>query len=382
MAMLILTTVHFVDHVKAQNDYYFIYSINSDFSGNATLKQNSISTTIPFKANSTAELRVTISSYNKTCNNLLLNLTGNTMIQYSLLVPQKTTIPLKFSNSTVVCSMKDLWVRLLNQTFTTTTPILNSTSRLTYNYTLRFIGVEDVSNITSIHLKSVFNSTGLVNYNNTIDSYGLNSTADVYLSLIDNFLIRMRAESFFKVDSINQNTILFGRGYVELALKSTDYSNLYYTGPINTSSFKTNLGVDFSIITNSNIKSINVSGNKMTLITTGNGTAYLTVIYGKPRLGISIGNVNLTIDDKNANYTTIYMFDYAILSTSYTQSERRIDIDLGANVGVYNFTQTSQSQTTSQQVNWSYIIYPVIIAVVFALIIVALLWRRTTFKSS
>jgi len=368
----------------SEASYFFDYSIISNYSGNVTIKQGSFSVTSKVTFNINASLLVFQEPINNTCYILKLNLNGTLKTNYSLFASMNINYPLKFSNSTILCSIKDLWKKIFEQNFTQTALMQNYTPFINYNFTAQFVGVEKINNITSLHIKSLIDSNGNLKSNGNFYNYKLNSTIDIYLSVPQNILLKANLSSILYLESVNDNTIMKYNliGDMNILLRNTNYHNFYHQTLINIHSFKTNLGVDFAIVTNTTLKSININGASMTLSTEGNYTTFLMIFYGKPKLGISIENIDIKIDNIKKDFSLIYMFDYAIISVEFSQSQRTIDIDLGANVGVYNYSQASPEIKQTGNVGWFNVLYTVIIALTFSILIILLLRKRSTFKSS
>jgi hypothetical protein len=355
------------------NSIFFKYLADFHFSGNVTSSQYGFIIKTPYEGNLSGLLMIELKPINTSCYQALYRFSGKLHVNYKLLTPKELSRDLNFSNSTILCSIKDIW-KIVTST-SPTTQTYNFT-RFSYNYVVNYKGVVTKNNVPSVYLASFFNSSGTIFDNKSKTDYSMISLGDYYFSLVENIPIEFKIKTsiYLNYTTPQSKNVIFLDSLSYITLNQTNY-NLEQINNYNVLNFKTNLGVNFTIITNSTVQRISISGSKLSMQTNGTGKAFLSIFYGKPNLAISLKNIDVKINGKSTQYNLLYLLDYSMINLKYTQSVNEIEIDLGSNVGFYNYTAIKSTQATSQPFDFSIIIIA-IIAFILALLAIFFLRRR------
>lgn len=357
---------------------FFKYLMNLHFNGNVTSTQYGLVINIPYNGNLTGLLTIELKPINASCYQTLSSFSGKLHVTYKILTSKELSRDLNYSNSTILCSIKDIW-KIVISTSPTTTNAYNFT-RFSYNFEVNYKGIVAKNGILSVYLSSLFNSSGTIIDGRTKTDYSIISVGDHHFSLVENIPIesKIKVSSSLNYTAPESKNMIFSSSIFTLTLNQTNYNMNQQINNYNVLSFKTNLGVNFTIITNSTIQRILISGSKLSMSTNGTGKAFLTMFYGKPNLAISLENIDVKINGKSTQYNLLYLFDYSMINLKYNQSVNEIEIDLGSNVGFYNYTATTgtkSTEVTPQPSNFSIIIIT-ILAFILALLAIFFLRRR------
>ncbi len=391
LLLLLLFDLNLVNIYAYKEDFSLKYSLISNLKVDLILTKDSYGKSYSFNGTPRFIIDLDFKRYNDTCYYMKYTIIGsiNLNIPREILgIPNFIRIfdifnnPIQYSNSTLVCSIGGATTEVLGSNLTSIIMPLNFTNLdLSYNVNLNYRGITKYKNIPVVDLLFLLNST--IKSSDQIQN--LNYTSTIYLSIIDNIPIYINSSLSYMTDLNIKSTFQFieMEGIkMKIAMDShleliqTDYKRIYYEGEINSISFDTNLGISFLILSNSTISDVFVSGDTLYITFPKETSGFVYLLYGKQKLFIDYSKVKVKADNESLSFIPVYFLDYLALSSSY-DSKKELEINLGSNVGVYEYhvatnTMTNTAALTQNQLTLFYILLVVIVISIMIIIVMRL----------
>lgn len=372
--ILLFSSFNQLHDLSSQDVFSFKYSLTLNLKADLELVVGPFTRNYSFNGSSMFITNLEFKRYNNTCYYAKYTMVGS----LNLPIPEELlkiigpdnifgllNSPLYRSNSTLVCSINEELSRILTSDLTSFTMNGNfSGFDSRYNSSLTYRGITQYKDIQVVNL--------LFSYNFTAKSeqqmHDLRSNNTIYLSIVDNIPVYMNGDSVYMLKNkpsgfrfeptIQEAKIIMN---LQSELIQTDYKRIYYGGKVNALSFNTNLGVFILVLSNATISDVTVLGDTLHLKSSKEKNAFIYLLYGKQKLFIDFNKVRIKANNESLSFIPVYFLDYLALFSNYGSNDE-IEINLGANVGVYEYrASTATVARIENQLTLFYILLAVVI---------------------